>query len=163
MGTRFQQSVALAFALVGFIFLTGCSVWSGGEARCTATTISPSLREVYSLPELPKGADEIRICEASDKDGSWAQLTFKSQPDETVAYLKSLDMDPAKFAPVPPKKMNELTDRDGDGWELTKGLDYKRGGRSINYNGHCLVHYKAYVQNTAEWDGRVYLGIYCAN
>ncbi len=115
-------------------------------------------REV--LPSRTAPATEIHFCEGEDKDGDWARLTFRSAPPDARSYLHSLGIE--SFSTVPAEKVEALAQRDGGGWKLTKGLPYKRGGKSIEHNGYGLVDYKAYIEDAPDWDGRVYLGMYCA-
>ncbi|MFJ3171036.1 hypothetical protein ACIPJK_09640 [Streptomyces roseus] len=102
----------------------------------------------------------MRFCEGSDKDGSPAELSFRSDPMDAESYLKSLDMDPATFTDVSPDTLAELGAGKGDGWALQSGLDHKWGMKARDWNGQCLVDYKAYVRKT-EWDGQVFVGLYC--
>ncbi|MCX5179230.1 hypothetical protein [Streptomyces virginiae] len=131
------------------------------DTRCTAATLSSSIREKYSLPELPK-ADEVQFCEGSDKDGDWARLSFRSSPDDSQAYLTNLEMRPEGFIPIESSKVDRLANPERQGWTLTKGLKYKMNGKSREHNGHCLVDYKAFIEDSADWDGRVYMGMYCS-
>ncbi|MEW2139270.1 hypothetical protein AB0892_22215 [Streptomyces sp. NPDC005409] len=161
MGTRIGRFIAVTAPLAGLFLTAGCVFGLEEESGCIATTLSPSLHEGYSLPELPE-AEGIKFCEGSDKDGTWARLTFQSAPGDAQAYLNGLDLSPDEFTPVPSSKVDELAQSGREGWALTEGLEYKRGGKSREYNGHCLVDYKAYIQNSVDWDGRVYIGMYCA-
>ncbi|MFJ6782429.1 hypothetical protein [Streptomyces yangpuensis] len=158
---RLGRSLAIAVPLVGLILTTGCAGGLDQESRCTATPLSPSIRERYSLPEPPK-ADEIQFCEGSDKDGDWARLTFRSSPADTQKYLESLDMKPQGFIAMDASDVDQLADPEREGWALTKGLGYKVNGKAREHNGHCLVDYKAFIQDSANWDGRVYMGMYCS-
>ncbi|MEV6682718.1 hypothetical protein AB0N09_38515 [Streptomyces erythrochromogenes] len=154
--------MAIALTMTGLLTTTGCTgvaAWMGGEDVCTTKELSPSIRARYSLPELPP-ATEVHFCEGEDKDGDWARLTFRSAPDEAQSYLRSLGIE--NFAEIPAEKVDSLAQPDRNAWRLTKGLSYKKSGKSIEYNGYGLVDYIAFIEDTPHWDGRVYLGMYCA-
>ncbi|MFD8416873.1 hypothetical protein ACFV2Q_34930 [Streptomyces sp. NPDC059650] len=154
---------AMVIAAAGVMALAGCSFFASepaAESRCTSTPISPSILKKYSLPQVPHG-DNVQFCEGSDKDGFSAQLSFRSDPKDADSYLKSLDMDPATFTDVTPEMLAELTQEKDDGWTLANGPDYKWGMKARDWNGQCLVDYKAYIRKSADWDGQVYIGMYC--
>lgn len=160
---RGRLSGVMAIAAASVTVLSGCVPFGSGgapAARCVSTPVSPSVLEKYSLPELPR-SDDVRFCEAPDKDGSSAQLSFRSGPEDADSYLKSLDLDPATFTDLPPDTLAELAREDGDGWSLTRGEAYRRGTKARDWNGQCLVDYTAYVRKGADRDGRVYLAMYC--
>ncbi|WP_405425020.1 hypothetical protein [Streptomyces erythrochromogenes] len=161
MRSRYSRILTASASLTGLLLTAGCGFDLDPESRCTSTSISTSIREKYSLPELPK-ADDIRFCEGSDKDGDWARLTFRSSPADTHNYLESLDMKPQGFVSMDDSDVNRLTNPEREGWALTKGLPYKVNGKAREHNGHCLVDYKAFIQDSADWDGRVYMGMYCS-
>ncbi|MFE7181457.1 hypothetical protein [Streptomyces erythrochromogenes] len=146
---------------VGEMTVSGVAAFAEGESSCTATPLSASLRERYSLPDLPR-AEDVRFCEQSDRDGTHARLTFLSSPAESEAYLTRLGLGPAGFHPVERGEVDELARPDGDGWQLTKGRHYKAKRGSPEGNGHCFLSYAAYIQSTEDWDGRVYLAAFCA-
>ncbi|MFJ7774891.1 hypothetical protein [Streptomyces yangpuensis] len=162
MSVRIGKLAAVA-ALAGLLSLTGCSglgELASHEQPCKSTTVSPQIVEKYALPAFPEG-EEIEFCEGSDRDGFSAQLTFRSEPEKSRAYMSSLGMDPASFRSVTPQEVTEYARPDGDGWRLTEGLFYKRSTKSHEWNGQCAVDYTAYMQSSADWDGRVYLAMYC--
>ncbi|MER7730227.1 hypothetical protein ABTX80_05030 [Streptomyces erythrochromogenes] len=144
---------------VGEVTVTGVAALTAGESSCTATPLSASLRERYSLPDLP-GAEDVRFCEKSYRDATHAELTFRSSPADSEAYLRGLGFTQAG-SPVEPGKVRELSRPDGDGWQLTEGLHYRVDHASRDWNGHCSLDYTAYVQSAEGWDGRVYLAALC--
>ncbi|MET9962002.1 hypothetical protein ABZ128_23615 [Streptomyces sp. NPDC006326] len=143
--------------------VAGCSL-SGEEKAavpaCVSDSVPPALLKKYSLPALPH-SEAVRFCETPDKDGSSARLTFRSDPKDSDAYLKSLDMDPAEFIDSLPGKVEELSQDKGDAWALDRNAAYKAGMKAIDWNGQCLVDYQAYIRKTPDWDGTVYIGLYC--
>ncbi|MFJ9942951.1 hypothetical protein [Streptomyces erythrochromogenes] len=148
--------------MAGLLMIVGCTgvaAWIDGEDVCTTKELSPSIRARYSLPELPP-ATEVHFCEGEDKDGDWARLTFRSAPHEAQSYLQSLGIE--GFTEFPAEDVDSLAQPDRNAWRLTTGPAYKVGGKSIEYNGYGLVDYKAFIEDTSDWDGRVYLGMYCA-
>ncbi|WP_328790351.1 MULTISPECIES: hypothetical protein [unclassified Streptomyces] len=161
MRTRNRRILAVAILSTGPFLTVGCVLDLDQDTRCTATDLSPSIRDKYSLPELSK-ADDIQFCEGSDADGDWARLTFRSSPGDSQEYLERLEIHPEGFMPVESSAVDRLASPEREGWKLTKGLDYKENGKSREHNGHCLVDYKAFIQDSPDWDGRVYLGMYCA-
>ncbi|MEV7557525.1 hypothetical protein [Streptomyces sp. NPDC089795] len=161
MRNRLRRTLAVAILMIGSSLTTGCLLDLDQDTRCTATTLSPSIREKYSLPELPT-ADDVQFCEGSDKDGDWARLSFRSIPKDSQAYLTSLGINPEGFISIEPSDVDQLADPERQGWALTKGLEYKMNGKSREHNGHCLVDYKAFIQDSPDGDGRVYMGMYCS-
>ncbi|UUY47935.1 hypothetical protein NRK68_12310 [Streptomyces yangpuensis] len=162
MSLRIDRSTVIA-VLAGVLTLTGCSTLGElalQEQPCKSMAISPQIFEKYGLPELPT-SEEVQFCEGSDRDGFSAQLTFRSAPDKSRAYLTSLGMDPPSFSSVTPQKVAEHSRPDGEGWRLTQGLFYKWSIKAHDWNGQCSVDYTSFIQSSEDWDGRVYLAMYC--
>ncbi|MGW6392170.1 hypothetical protein ACWFR1_17090 [Streptomyces sp. NPDC055103] len=127
---------------------------------CSTGEVSAQLRAKYSLGDLPE-FKSLKFCEKEDRDGFSANMSFVADPTESIAYLASLGMRRQDFVQASPEEVSRLSRAEGEGWKLHDGEPYLTNSRSRDWNGKCLVDYLAFVPERKEWDGQVFMGMYC--
>ncbi|MEU8523950.1 hypothetical protein [Streptomyces sp. NPDC048577] len=114
----------------------------------------------YSIGNPPSFSG-FAFCESGDKDGSVANFTFAAEPNKSKAYLATLGMKWSDFVPASSSEVEELSRSKSKGWELKAGQSYLVNRYSREWNGDCLADYMAYVPANKQWQGEVYISMYC--
>lgn len=156
---RYRRTVAFLLGLG--LLASACSVSASSDSgSCSTAEVSAQLKSRYSLGDLPQ-VSSFRFCEKEDKDGFAANMYFVAKPDDGVAYLESLGMRWKDFVRASPRDVTRLSQAEGEGWRLRDGENYLTSSRSREWNGECLVDYRAFVPEGKSWKGEVFIGVYC--
>ncbi|MBD0708038.1 MULTISPECIES: hypothetical protein [unclassified Streptomyces] len=159
-GVRFRGGVALLLSLG--LSASACSGLSSGRAQsCLTGELPERLKVKYSLGEIPE-VTSLKFCEKEDRDGFSAEMSFVADSsDVAAAYLSSLGMRLERFVQVPPRQIDQLYHPKGKGWDLNDSDRYLTSFSGRDWNGECLLTYRAIIPEEKNWKGEVYLGMYC--
>ncbi|MBD0708039.1 MULTISPECIES: hypothetical protein [unclassified Streptomyces] len=158
-----MRSIGVAALVLGLGLLSSaCSVpLSDRTQSCLTGELPERLRVKYSLGELPE-VTSFKFCEKEDRDGFLADVSFVADTNDAAsAYISSMGMHVEDFVAVTPRQIDRFYHPKSKVWELNDDQRYLTSSGGRDWNGQCLLDYRAIIPEKKKWKGEVYLGMYC--